>query len=396
MSALADALRAPASTAPAPRPRPDAPALVDWDGVTGTAVLTTAPQPAAYDSIVEALGFDPEDVQVEGTPKAWTMAAKDGERQVQYWAKLRHRSTIVATPVLDGLLAASRARRSLVPRDGSTAVVVCLADLQIGKQDWRGGTPELIERIATTMDELEAHLRRTNPAHVVLADLGDIVEGMESGGGLESALSSNDLSLPSQIEVAAQIVHCFVELCARYADEVTVAGVGSNHCRLRRGKVDIGTPADDFGLMLMRILRQQYRNHPAFEHVRFVLPAEYEEHVLLDVLGTRIGIVHGHQARSVQKIGDWWAKQSHGGSTLGDADLLLVGHYHHWATAPSGRSIHTGREKRFHVAPTLDNGSSWFRNAGGGADSDTGLLTLTVTEGVGVVDTRVLREGGWL
>jgi hypothetical protein len=45
---------------------------------------------------------------------------------------------------------------------------------------------------------------------------------------------------------------------------------------------------------------------------------------------------------------------------------------------PTGRSTRTGRAKWWLQAPTLDNGSDWFRNLAGD-DSDPGLLVFDLT-----------------
>jgi hypothetical protein len=90
-----------------------------------------------------------------------------------------------------------------------------------------------------------------------------------------------------------------------------------------------------------------------------------------------LGMVHGNQY-SPGKAVEWWSKQQHGAQPVGGADVLITGHYHHLVVQPTGRSARTGRAKWWLQAPTLDNGSDWFRNIAGD-DSDPGLLTFDVT-----------------
>jgi hypothetical protein len=66
-------------------------------------------------------------------------------------------------------------------------------------------------------------------------------------------------------------------------------------------------------------------------------------------------------------------KQAHGQQDIGEATLLLTGHYHHLRIEQSGR-------KTWVQAPALDGGSQWFSNSSG-AEAPAGMLTLTVGEG---------------
>jgi hypothetical protein len=95
-------------------------------------------------------------------------------------------------------------------------------------------------------------------------------------------------------------------------------------------------------------------------------------------MGTKLGMVHGNQFAKNGAI-NWWSKQQHGGQPVGSADILLTGHYHHLVVMPTGRNPHSGRSKWWLQAPTLDNGSDWFRNSAG-EDSDPGLLVFDITE----------------
>ena len=75
---------------------------------------------------------------------------------------------------------------------------------------------------------------------------------------------------------------------------------------------------------------------------------------------------------------DWWAKQTHGGGPLAAATIAITGHFHHLRVQPSGAI--GGRARWWFQAPTLDNGSSWWANGGGGSDCEAGLLTFTIDD----------------
>lgn len=92
--------------------------------------------------------------------------------------------------------------------------------------------------------------------------------------------------------------------------------------------------------------------------------------------GLIIGLAHGHQAGFGSgdpraKIDRWWRGQMAGQQPIGDADILITGHYHHPWMQMIGRRTHFG-------CPALDGGSDWFRNTAG-VDSPPGVLTFTVT-----------------
>lgn len=269
------------------------------------------------------------------------------------------------------------------------AVILAPADPQVGKVGSRGGIAELTARTEEVLARADDYLRQQKPQQVVVADLGDIIEGFESHGGV-AQMTTNDLSLMAQVEWARAMMFAFVDLAARHADQVVLTSVPSNHCRWRKGKSNLGTPADDWGLHIARSIASECARHESYAHVRAALPLEHDEVLALDVAGTVVGFAHGHQA-SPGKIPEWWARQVHGGSPLVDAEVLLTGHYHSFRTEPTGRSAITGREKRWFQAPTLDSGSDWYRHTAG-ADSDPGLLALTVERGEGWVDAQFLRN----
>lgn len=51
----------------------------------------------------------------------------------------------------------------------------------------------------------------------------------------------------------------------------------------------------------------------------------------------------------------WWERQSHGETSIGSAQLLLTGHWHHLSVIRDGPKSHI-------QCPTLDGGSPWFEH----------------------------------
>lgn len=256
------------------------------------------------------------------------------------------------------------------------AYVVAWADLQVGKVDHRGDTQALIERVMQKITSVEQHLAAHGPDTLYVIDAGDCVEGFEN---TSAQLFTNDLSLPEQLRVARRLFMEAVTRWSKYAGRVVVTGVPSNHARWRRGKGALGRPGDDFGLETLTAVADALQlAGDAYAHVSFVIPDVWEESLTLDVNGLAVGVVHGHQVRNPDAFPKWWAGQQHGAQPLAQADLVITGHFHHLRVQPTGRSVHSGRSKWWLQAPTLDNGSSWWRHVSGD-DSDPGLMTFLVT-----------------
>lgn len=307
-----------------------------------------------------------------------------------YWCKFRL-TPLGGTPEIDieDLLKAAKAARRLKGADKPTTdkgLVVAWADLQVGGVGSRGGTEELLERVEEKLASLERYIDKLKPASVHLIDVGDCVESFEN---VPSQAFTNDLSFPEQLRVARRIFMDAVLRIARRTPELTCASVPSNHGQWRRGKDQLGRAGDDFGLETLTAVADACAVNPEqLGHVKFHLPTVWEESIALDVQGAILGVVHGHQVNNPDRIPQWWANQTHGAQPVSDADVLLTGHFHHLRIQPSGRSPHTGRSRWWIGAPTLDNGSDWWRYKAG-SDSDPGLLTFTLNATDGWSDLHV-------
>ena len=321
--------------------------------------------------LLEQFGYDADTHEMVGTVNSWRKEQSDGTWLTSYFFKVRPTEATLNLPAL--YAAARRKPRSPIKGTADSRVtVVALADVQAGKTGSRGGTPELIDRLNEKRSKLEAHLKRVRPQSTVLVEVGDLFENFESGGG---PMFTNDLSLAQQMDLTATEMYRFIEVMHRHG-HVDVAGVPSNHTSWRRGKSELGRPGDDLGLFVHRQVAKV--TAAANMDVEWTLPAEYDESVIIDILGTRVGVTHGHRAPRNKMI-DWWAKQHHGGQPVGSADVLITGHFHSLIVMPTGRNPYNGRSKVWLQCPTLDNGSDWFRNIAG-EDSDPGLLVFDITE----------------
>lgn len=260
--------------------------------------------------------------------------------------------------------------RPTAPSERGTVVVV--SDWQIGKSGRRGATPELLARLEDARQKLAEELATRAPAQILILDGGDGIEGFESGG---DPAFTNDLSLPDQIDCYTTELFKFVRLANSFA-ETEVAAVPSNHAAWRRAKQNLGTPADDFGLLAHRQVAKVAE--AAGMDIPWHFPEVYDESLCVDFMGTPIGLVHGNQFAPGKAI-EWWQGQAFGDQAITRADVCVTGHYHSFGAGVAGQNPFTKRERMWLGAPTLDSGSDWYRNIKG-RDSLPGTMIFDVTE----------------
>ena len=182
-----------------------------------------------------------------------------------------------------------------------------------------------------------------------------------------------ELTLTEQVRVTRRLIVKALTRWAGLFEEVVVAAVPGNHGEVRQGGKSFTDFADNHDVDVFAAAAEVLAANPdTYGHVSFVFPQGQEITLTLDACGTVLGLAHGHQVKSVNKVGDWWAKQAHGRQPIGEADLLLTGHYHHLRVEQNQRA--------WIQAPALDGGSDWWRHLSG-QDSPPGVLTLVVGGG---------------
>lgn len=356
---------------------------------TGAMTVTTAPVPqvhgeADWHRLISDLGARvPQGWRVRldearFDPAAWTREA-EGEDAVtrpvwRYRFKIEPAgSTVNADELLDVVAKWKPAKANTKPVDDGCAFVVAYADTQIGKPDG-DGTEGTVHRILTKTDAAVARLKLLRkmgrqPARIVIALLGDHIEGFNSQGG--RLAWRNELTLTEMVRVWRRTLLHIVKTFADFGLPVTVVVIPGNHDEAVRTGDIMATRYDDSWAIDAASAVADTLTEVGFDHVGFVFPGRDELTVTLDVAGTIVGFAHGHQTRG--KAMTWWANQSHGMQPVGSATLLLTGHFHHLKVEQSGI-------KTWMQAPALDGGSTWFRH-GSGADAPAGLITLTVGNG---------------
>jgi predicted phosphodiesterase len=354
---------------------------IEYDSSGG--ILRSIPRPAGdepdHAELLAEFELDPAKWRITGLRRSkWQRW--DGEWLESFRATFVPNSGSNLVPIDDLLDVVSKWKP--VKRDSSpvkasvsnVAYVVVLADTQVGKIDG-GGSEQIIQNVLHKTDLAVARLKELRKAGrdigtVYLPMLGDCIEGMNSQGGKH--IWRTDLDLTSQIRVYRRLLLHMVKTFAPLAERVIVPCVPGNHDEaVRVGNSMATTYTDSFALDAASAVADALADHPDFKHVSFVFPKYDTLTVTLDMAGTVVGLAHGHQCRG--KAVEWWKNMAHGQQDIGEATLLLTGHYHHLKIEQSGR-------KTWMQSPALDGGSTWFENSSGQA-APAGMLTLTVGEG---------------
>jgi hypothetical protein len=250
--------------------------------------------------------------------------------------------------------------------------VITPSDLQIGKTSFNGGTPETTEQVLASFGNAVEFVKEFRPERIVIAELGDPLENFYS---TSSQRETNDLDITGQIRVARRLLLEGVKQLAPYAPSVYYAAVPSNHGSVRVNfKAPAGDNHNDWGLSILDQIEDAVRENNKLDHVKFFKPDYLYESLMVESSGTKLGMVHGHQACKADRLGEWWKGQDHGRQPVADADILLAGHFH------SLRIQHSGNARWIMVSPASDPGSDWFTNITG-EFSDSGMLTFTTANG---------------
>jgi predicted phosphodiesterase len=352
---------------------------IEWDGIQGT--ITTGPltqAPNDWFEILKIWGLPTDGSVTVIEPiqmRAWDSQTKDGVQRMFYY-----RASVVSSKsrINSDELVAEITRWKPLKRQnlGVTGVsyVVAYADTQIGKMDG-DGTAGTIDRVLHKTDMAIQRLKELRKSgrkieSIYLPQLGDCIEGFNSQGGKNGW--RNDLDLTSQIRVYRRLLLHIVKEFAPLADKIIVPCVPGNHDEaVRIGNQMATTYTDSFALDAASAVAEALQISSDYEHVSFVFPKFDTLTVTLDVSGVITGFAHGHQTRG--KAQDWWAKQAHGKTEIGDSTLLLTGHYHHLRVEQTG-------VKTWIQMPSLDGGSQWFVERTGCA-APAGLVTMCVGNG---------------
>lgn len=267
---------------------------------------------------------------------------------------------------------------AFIPGDrptGDDAFVVALADPQMGKGDGdgvHGTTTRLLEDIGS-VERRVADLRKIGRKleTLYLFGVGDLIENCADFYPQQTFRVQ--LNHRDQVKVMRRLIVKMIERWSPMFDRVVVGCVGGNHGERRKDGKSFTDFADNDDVAIFEQVEEIVGANPsAYGHVSFRIPKD-ELALTFDVAGEIVGITHGHLFRKGKAM-EWWAKQAHGQQPIGDARILITGHYHHLLFGGEGAKTHI-------QCPALEGASDWYRNISG-QHSNRGLLTLRVGKNV--------------
>lgn len=380
---------------PVQRPSKDHP--TGWEpgvdtarGVIVTTPTTDADPPDDWADILAEFRLDPAKWQVDSDSvnvRTWDAAIGDGKvrRFFYFKADVRPRQTADHADIqaLTRQISRHRYRRSTSDAtETQTALVVCLSDWQAGP-DPHG----LVDHVLRLKNQLVDRLKTERPDVLYVVGMGDMVEGCDGHYDMQTfATGAGGLNgRRDQIKLVRRLLIDLLTEWARHIDRIVVGSVPGNHGESRRAGKAFTTFEDNDDLAVFEQAAEILSANPdAYRHVRFVLP-DGDMSLTLDVAGTVVGFIHGHQATKGatprQRLDNWWKGKQSAKHRIGDADVLVAGHLHHLVVVEDG-------PRTIMQCPALAL-SRWFTERGG-SETKMGTLTFT-TSPDGWDGLRVLR-----
>jgi len=347
--------------------------------------LTPAAVSGRFAQQMKDASLDPDDWYLEDDRiemRTWDMNLGEGQVHTAYYFKARirrlhDRHDPDYEALIDEIRGYDLSPQDVEPGDPQTYVVV-LSDWQLGKRDG-DGTKGIVERVLAGIEESRSRLEDLLSGgraieRVVIAGLGDLVEGCD--GFYPMQAFTVELDRRAQMRVARRLIAHAVRLFAPMVPHITVVGVGGNHGENRKDGKAFTTFADNDDVAVFEQVAEAFAENPSsFGHVTFLIPND-ELSVTVKVGEHVLGFTHGHLGSragnaglSHTKVWNWWVKQAHGRSPVGDADVLLNGHFHYFNWCVNGSRQHI-------QVPALDH-STWYEQSSG-TSTQHGMVTFLV------------------
>lgn len=341
--------------------------------------ITSQPQDTnnikVYDDILKQLELDPKKYEViePVEVRSWDSPVDGGKRLFYYKAKIQSRTKIKANdPDYDELL--TEVKKYKKPKklkfNSEDSIVFCWSDWQLGKPDGKG-TKVIVERLnqmipdfVDYVETLRKNGRKINNLYIL--SLGDIIENCS--GHYPTQEWGGELNLRDQVKVARRIMVKALTEWSPLFKNVVVCAIAGNHGENRNNGKTFTDFADNHDVAVVEQVQEILEQNPkSFSHVKFYIPND-ELSATVDISGKIVGFAHGHQFRSgisiksgrfsLDKAIKWFAGQCMGRTPVGDADLLVWGHFHHHTKYPN-------RGRWFIQAPSIDDGSKWYKDMTG-------------------------------
>lgn len=367
---------------------------VVWDGTKGSVTTDTiigdsnSEDTIDWSDLLAARGLDPNKYEIVGDTVRWTSydgwkrdEGGDAYSTICYSYKAEIRLKGQPAPDLESLYHDVRKAKkaSKEPPTGDTHFVVALSDWQMGNRDG-GGVERQVQKVAELVDLIPQRIKQLRKSgveigHVVIAGLGDLVEG--TCGHYPAQQFRIEVDRREQNKLVRRAIRDIIMAVAPMVPQMTVCAVGGNHGENRglNGKAFTTTGDNDDVALFEQIAEIFQANPEAYGHVSFRLPLERLT-LSLNLSGQIVAFTHGHLSKAgnnaAQAIWNWWKDQALGRAHEGvaDAHILVTGHYHHFnVKEQEGRAVL--------VCPSLTPVGEYFQDAYG-VKTRPGTLTFTV------------------
>lgn len=262
------------------------------------------------------------------------------------------------------------------PSDQS--MMIFIADPQIGKSD-NGGTKKTYKQFIEGIDRIESYIRNevlyTGIRTCYLVGMGDLIENCAQNYSTQTF--TTELTRRAQVNLIRRMILGAIKRLAPYFDEFIVTCVGGNHGENRIDGQMFTDPSDNDDVAVFDQLEDIISESPEkFPNVSFRIP-DGERALAFNVSGVWLGITHGHlsgkgSGNPEKRQMDWWAKQAHGMTPIGQVKILVTAHFHHFVENNDG-------QKTLFICPALESGSAYFKDATGKV-SYPGIMTMFVGE----------------
>ena len=351
----------------------------EFDESTGLGEIThigTDPNyKSKFDDILKEWGFDPEHYEIDGKVKAssWNTQLKGGTVETFYAFKgVVKRKHPARDEWFDILLKEVSKKKPIKNKkiQSKQAFIWTMSDWQLGKDDL--GVEKTLERYEKALERGVAQVKALGGVdEIYLLSMGDLTEGCY--GFYDSQPHNVSLNLSQQYHLARKLIMKTVDTFLPYANKIVLSGVPANHGEMARsGKGQVVTSRlDNSDTMHLQICQEIMEQNPRYDKVTVSLPEGF--HHTVDIKGLTVGFTHGHMHSGGTgpegKIMKWWQGQMFGDFPVGDAEILITGHFHH------PRMMQQGNRTWFQC-PSID--ASLDFTARTGMWSKPGVLTFTI------------------
>lgn len=302
-------------------------------------------------------GYRARLVEVRHDPAAWTR----GEQGEDAVTRPAVRCRWVIEPSLksldiEDLLKHAKKKTKETPAGGPELFVFLAGDLQLGKPDG-DGTEGTVRRFYDSLERSVDRYKRLKKSGaagpVLLAWAGDCIEGVNSQGG--ALVGRLELTITEQVRVYRRMLLDQVQAFSDLSDDVSVVVVGGNHDEALRIQNHMASTYDDSwavegAAQVADVMKASGRE------ISWFLPLKDQLHLTVDLAGSRIGVLHGHQTKG--KMQSWLANKALSRDPIGMADIVLSGHYHYLR-------IEQFSDMTWIQTGSLDGGSVWWSHKGG-------------------------------